>query len=49
MFEVIVIDFHHYAAFLPAVNMASQSVNLSRTVSPVVYTTGKYLQRLSKL
>ena len=29
------------AAFLPAVNTTSQPVNLSRTVSQVVYTTGE--------
>ena len=29
------------AAFLPAVNTTSQPVNWSRTVSPVVYTTGE--------
>ena len=30
-----------YAAFLLAVNTTSQPVNLSRTVSQVVYTTGE--------
>ena len=29
------------AAFLPAINTTSQPVNWSRTVSPVVYTTGE--------
>ena len=36
LFEVITSN----AAFLPAVNTTSQPGNLSRTVSPVVYTTG---------
>ena len=30
-----------YAAFLPAVNTTSQPVNLPRTVSQVVHTTGE--------
>ena len=30
-----------YAAFLPAVNMSSQPVNLSRMVSRVIFTTGE--------
>ena len=31
----------HYAAFLPAVNTTSQPVNLSRTVSQVVFMAGE--------